>query len=70
MTDITLNRVQAQAILDYIDQGESDVETEVIIGYREAAKDIDGEDAPAGVYMWDAEYPEEGSMYLDKKSKP
>src|SRR5574343_587163 len=30
----------------------------------EAGKDTDGEDAPAGLYAWLAEYPEEGMLFI------
>jgi regulator of replication initiation timing len=63
---IRLNRAQVQEMLDYIDLCVVDVETEIIIGHQDVNTEPEsGEQMPAGVYMWDGEYPEEGCMYLD-----
>lgn len=41
------------------------LDTHVCIQYKLPGKDTDGEDAPAGLYCWLQEYPEEGSLCID-----
>lgn len=53
-----------EAVHTYAD---ADSDTELCFYYRQDGKDMDGEDAPAGLYFWDAEYPEEGCMLLTGK---
>lgn len=50
--------------------GDDDHETELSFQHKLPGKDTDGEDAPAGVYCWLTEYPEEGALQLPKDINP
>lgn len=48
-----------------LELGGDESDTELCFQQKLAGKDSDGDDAPAGIYCWMAEYPEEGSIRLD-----
>lgn len=65
---VTLNARQVRTVLTFAHPDEADLdqeETEISIGWRPAGKDSDGADAPEGYYVWLADYPQEGALYLD-----
>lgn len=63
---ITLTAGQLREILDFANpDGESDHEqlkTSVTIGFKDDLVDENGDMAPAGIYAWITEYPEEGAI--------
>lgn len=46
-------------------QDPEQLDTCVCLQYKLPGKTVDGEDAPAGLYCWLDEYPEEGSLCID-----
>lgn len=62
---ITINLKQARELVECFG---GDEETEIVVSCFEAQQYIDDhgveQTAPAGLYAYDAEYPEEGASYL------
>lgn len=55
----------AGGLVDPGDWASVDPETQVTFQQLPARKAIDGEELPAGLYAWLAEYPDEGCTLLD-----
>lgn len=45
-----------------IGAGDDDADTRVVLAEREAFTSTDGDDMPAGLYVWLEDYPEEGCI--------
>jgi hypothetical protein len=67
---LTLNARQLRAALDYgapdFETDEDQRDTEICLQWLPERMSVDGEKMEAGLYMWDAEYPEEGVVLLDE----
>lgn len=63
---MTINSNQITQLAQFACAGDAlDEPTDICVQRKPAGKDTDGEDAPAGLYAWLAEYPEEGMLFLD-----
>ena len=63
---VVLNGYQLKEALEFLapDDTDEQLEEEVCIALRDKGQDIDGHEAPRGIYCWLDEYPEEGSILL------
>src|ERR1035437_8516505 len=47
-------------LINVLETPDDQLDTEIVIQHKEAGKDTDGDDAPAGYNCWLSDYPEEG----------
>ena len=69
---LDINSNQIAQLWALVEAGNEDVDDPTVfrLQHKLPGKDTDGEPAPGGLYVWVAEYPEEGMIFLDPDSAP